>query len=765
MSNEIPTQAGAPKQGVVWRSIWKNLTYSHKLTAVILIFVLALFAFAPFMLDQKARIEDYELNEAKGVLHLRTIWQISLDLQTLRVANLERENGLGSDDTVSQAITAVSADLPALQTIGQEYADPTKIDSAVQEIQIKWAGLQNAIQTREAKDVEAGFITLHNSLASLTAEIGNQSRLILDPELDTHYLMNALLIAMPENNELAFQIWKFSDQASRTKLSTQEQIELGALVGQLQSNLTNLNRNLQTAFENNANGEFEGATSEPLQEYLAAAQSLININNSYLANPQNYELNPVTLKAAYSDTQKSSQAFYAVASAGLQKSLQGRIQAAFFKFYLTILLGAAIVLGAFVFGLRIVNGINGPFTELLNLSKRIIAGESSVRSAHVSGDEAGQIALAFNSLAEEVENSRIVSQSRMEQLERRTKELESISEAARDISIIRDVDAMLNVAVSVIRERFGFYHVAIFLLDERNESAALRAASGQSTEEMLAQNYKVQIGAQGVVGVTLQTGQSQIASAFERSLATKNPHLPESKSEIGLPLRGKSLTIGVLNIHSKEENAFTKREIQIFQILADQLSSAINNAQLVEQVETTLAELNTSNRAQTRFNWSAKSQQEKLAYEYDGMKIQPMPENLPTELLNQLADGNAIILEAKNEWAGTTLVAPLIVSGQVIGVLGMERAGARWTSEEISIAEATANRTAITLENARLLEESQRRALKEKTISESTSRISAALSVENILGIAVEELEKVLGDSELALQIAPDTPSTYEQTE
>jgi hypothetical protein len=108
------------------------------------------------------------------------------------------------------------------------------------------------------------------------------------------------------------------------------------------------------------------------------------------------------------------------------------------------------------------------------------------------------------------------------------------------------------------------------------------------------------------------------------------------------------------------------------------------------------------------------------------------------------------------------LMVPLLLSGQVIGVIGLERdnTSADWTSEEISIAEAAANRAAITLENARLLEESQRRAIKERSISESTSRISSALSIENILSITAEELERVIGDSGVVLQIKPDDTST-----
>ena len=123
--------------------------------------------------------------------------------------------------------------------------------------------------------------------------------------------------------------------------------------------------------------------------------------------------------------------------------------------------------------------------------------------------------------------------------------------------------------------------------------------------------------------------------------------------------------------------------------------------------------------------------------------------------------GKSIVIQEYLDSAGNqggvqnTLLVPLMVLNQLIGVIGLEQQDRAhiWTDDEMAIAEAAANRAALTLENARLLEESQRRALKESTISEATARIGAALNVENILDIAAQELERVTGNSEIILQI------------
>ncbi|MCK6585864.1 MAG: hypothetical protein L6Q49_22390, partial [Anaerolineales bacterium] len=99
---------------------------------------------------------------------------------------------------------------------------------------------------------------------------------------------------------------------------------------------------------------------------------------------------------------------------------------------------------------------------------------------------------------------------------------------------------------------------------------------------------------------------------------------------------------------------------------------------------------------------------------------------------------------------------PIMIFGQAIGVIGLEQddPSKTWGSEQIAIVQAAANRAALTLENARLLEVSNRRAAKERAILDATSRIGAAYSTENILHTAAEEIEKVLSGSEIVIQFS-----------
>jgi GAF domain-containing protein/HAMP domain-containing protein len=388
-----------------------------------------------------------------------------------------------------------------------------------------------------------------------------------------------------------------------------------------------------------------------------------------------------------------------------------------------------------------------------------------------TGDELEDLAEAFNEmshdLAQTLETLEEKVADRSRHLERRSLELETIAEVAREITIIHDLNTLLNIAASLIRERFKYYHVGIFLVDERGEFAVLRAASSVTAGQMLEQNYKLKVGQEGSVGYVVRTGQAHIALDVGRdAIHFQNPLLSQTRSEITLPLRSRNSIIGVLDIQADVEAAFGEQEVNVFQLLADQLAAAIENAQLVGQVEKTFTELNQAYRLQTQNAWrSSISQHERPGYEYDGIQVRPMPQQLPKELLRQLENGEPILLkedrpQGENN-AKTTLMIPIRVFNQTIGVIGLEREeNHAWADEEIAIAQAAANRAGITLENARLLEESQRRAIKERTIFDATERIGSIMNIENILYATAEEIERILGSSEVILQFNNDNASS-----
>ena len=413
-----------------------------------------------------------------------------------------------------------------------------------------------------------------------------------------------------------------------------------------------------------------------------------------------------------------------------------------------------------------------PIIKLSQVANSISQGDLNARAQTGSTDEIGTLATAFNSMTDQLQSTLTGLEERISErtaaLQKNNLQLETIADVAREIAVIRDMNTLLNVSANLIRERLRYYHVGIFLVDERNEYAILRGASSIAAETMLARNYKLKVGQTGLVGNVTRTGQAYIAlDVGTDAVHFENPFLPDTRSEIALPLRAHGLTIGALDIQATVSNSFGERDIQTFQILADQLSAAIENAQLAQRVEVTLRELTQTNRAQTQRAWqSTIAKRELPAYEYDGLKVTPVPRDLAPELLKLLEGGKPVEIKPDRTRSGTAteqknvLMIPLMLSGELIGAIGLEQEDPEhvWSGAEIAVAQAAANRAALSLENSRLLDESQRRAAREQSIGQITARIGTGTEIDSILKIAIRELGSQISGAQISIEMGSDEP-------
>lgn len=177
-------------------------------------------------------------------------------------------------------------------------------------------------------------------------------------------------------------------------------------------------------------------------------------------------------------------------------------------------------------------------------------------------------------------------------IQRRAVQLRVAAEIARDATAARGVEELLNHSALLIQERFDFYHAGIFLMDAQNKYAYLAAAPGEAGRKMLEQGHKLAVGKVGIVGHVAGTGKPRIAlDVGEDAIHFKQPLLPETRSEMALPLKVDGHVIGVLDVQSQQEAAFDDEDIQMLQIMADQLAVAIDKANLLSEVQRRAQEL------------------------------------------------------------------------------------------------------------------------------------------------------------------------------
>jgi GAF domain-containing protein len=242
-------------------------------------------------------------------------------------------------------------------------------------------------------------------------------------------------------------------------------------------------------------------------------------------------------------------------------------------------------------------------------------------------------------------------------------------------------------------------------------------------------------------------GQPRIAQDISQYTGHyKNPLLPETHSQLIVPLKVDDRVIGALDVQSQFVNAFTEDDITTLQIIADQLAVAIQSAQLLEEVQLSLLELENIYNQYSSEEWSKLHQSKSiLGYQYDNSYLTPL--TTESEKVDPGVDSGSHTVEV-----------PLLVRGVTIGELGVEFEGDYISPNDIRLIESISTRLSQAMESARLFEETQRRAAREQIASEITNKLHASNNPQTILQTAVLELHKALKVNRAQVIIQKNVP-------
>ncbi len=339
--------------------------------------------------------------------------------------------------------------------------------------------------------------------------------------------------------------------------------------------------------------------------------------------------------------------------------------------------------------------------------------------------------------------------------QRRARQFEAIAQVARAAAANQTLEELLTLLVQVIGEKFEYYHAGIFLFDANREYAELRAANSEGGRRLISRNHRLRIGQTGIVGLVAATGEPRIALDVGADAAYfNNPDLPETHSEMALPLKASGLVIGVLDIQSTEQNAFSEDDIEVLSTLADQVATAIQNARYFESTQELVEEAQRVTGAYLQDSWQTlKSQDRLLGFVAEGSAVKPSDRPVDTMTLSKLVRSEQPLIENGER---PSIVVPLKLAGNLVGVLNINlHEDHEWESDEIDIAKAVADRLSLALEAATLLETTQKRAELERLTANITGKIGSTTQFDSILRTAAEELSQAFGGSEVVVQIQP----------
>ncbi|NPV55732.1 MAG: GAF domain-containing protein, partial [Anaerolineae bacterium] len=335
------------------------------------------------------------------------------------------------------------------------------------------------------------------------------------------------------------------------------------------------------------------------------------------------------------------------------------------------------------------SAFSNPISRLTKAADKISSGDLAERVSIQTNDELTYLASSFNMMTNQLRGfineleDRVKARTeelaqQNELLNFRANQLQTIAEVAQGITAASDLNLLLSKITQLVSDRFDFYHVGIFLIDDRKEYAVLRASNSPGGQKMLARNHKLKVGQVGIVGYVTGEGAPRIASDVgQDAVYFNNPDLPETRSEMALPLKTGDNVIGALDVQSTSSSAFSENDVELFSILADQISIAILNSRLYEETNQALSEMQELHRQYLRQEWGTEVAERRVeGYKYSSTGISPIQGNTIIADDDVFEIGKPLIKRGETTNTGEvtpdTLSVPILLRGEAIGLITVE---------------------------------------------------------------------------------------------
>jgi GAF domain-containing protein len=339
---------------------------------------------------------------------------------------------------------------------------------------------------------------------------------------------------------------------------------------------------------------------------------------------------------------------------------------------------------------------------------------------------------------------------------RRATQFQTVTQIAQKITSERDLDTLLSIIAELISSQFNYYHVAIYLNDDIQEYTILSAASSEEGKRMMGHGYKLPVNTTSLIGYVAKTGNSRSSADTADEIYISGAELIATRSEFAMPLKAGVQIIGVLDVQSEKENAFDQTDIEALTALANQITIAIQNTRLFAETQTAMAESQLLYGAVIKQTWKSVMQSSpQIGYRYTGVKPVALQKEIDTpEIRSALENDDFSVTQPSRRKTENALAVPLKLRESTIGIINVNfPIEAEIGEDEIDVILAASERIALALENASLLEESQRRAKREQTISEMSAKIGAGTEVETILKTAIQELSSHISSAQITIEL------------
>lgn len=420
---------------------------------------------------------------------------------------------------------------------------------------------------------------------------------------------------------------------------------------------------------------------------------------------------------------------------------------------------AILLIAAILVGLVATNRLSKPLQELVTAAQHLGSGEWDTPLPGSGIREIATLTESFRSMADQLQQNISNLEARVTErtasLERRSHQFQTAADVGSAVATIRDLDSLLSRVTQTISESFGFYHVGIFLFDEKKEFAVFKSSNSEGGKRMLARGHQLRVGEEGIVGFVAASGEPRIAlDVGADAIHFRNPDLPETRSELAMPLFAGGELLGVLDVQSTKAAAFSEEDIAVLQVLANLVAVAIENAQLFEENQIALETAQRLTREVSGEAWKdLLSTKEILGFRTDPSELITPTSGKWSDDMIQAAQESRIV-----RYDDYTVTVPIILRDQVLGAVRLKKnkGDGIWRKSEIELMDTLVDQLETALESARLYMDSQRQATRERLVTEITTKLRGSMDPQTILNTAVTELKEALNAQRAQVLVKPN---------
>jgi signal transduction histidine kinase len=176
----------------------------------------------------------------------------------------------------------------------------------------------------------------------------------------------------------------------------------------------------------------------------------------------------------------------------------------------------------------------------------------------------------------------------LEAMQQSLKETNALYHISQSLASSLDPSQLMQDVVDLLYRDFGFYHVQIYLMDPASNSLVVGHGSGERGKLLQKDGFHLPVGT-GIVGHVAAIGEPFTTNAVDQVLFfVRNPLLPDTQSEMVIPIKVEGHVLGVLDIQQSAPNSLTDRQMQLMAAVADQLAVALQKASLYAELQNSL---------------------------------------------------------------------------------------------------------------------------------------------------------------------------------